>query len=181
MAEVSYGTMSEDSRLQIKFVDIGGSENSRNLASEYYIKPDAVLVVLKAGPEFKMYLSPISRLKMYLKQIYSSIDKSVCEVPVNIVLRYQDYKIEHLDEISDFCYERNICIHQERKIDKKSSTFIINHIMKRVLKEDISSLDVDNIDPEKVEIYKKIRKSPFIKRFMITKSNQMGRVFEKMK
>ena len=60
----------------------------------------------------------------------------------------------------------------------KNSFFVINHIVSRVLKEDISSLDVDNTNPDKIEIYKKIRKTPFIKRFAITKSNKTGKIFE---
>jgi hypothetical protein len=47
--------------------------------------------------------------------------------------------VENSDEIGAFCHSRNILIHKEKEINEKATEYIIEHICKRMIKEDISS------------------------------------------
>lgn len=52
--------------------------------------------------------------------------------------------------------------------------------MKRVLKEDTSSLDVEHIDTDKIERYRKIRVDPFVKRLAIVSSSKTKKVLQSL-
>ena len=52
--------------------------------------------------------------------------------------------------------------------------------MKRVLREDTSSLDIERIDTDRIEIYRKIRADPFVKRLAIVSSGKTRKMLGKM-
>ena len=95
------------------------------------------------------------------------------------MLRYpEDYV--NIDEFKTFCHDRNFCIHKVEEINQKTATHVITHISRRALIEDFSSLDVEHIDTNRIEIFRKIRPDPIVKRIAIRSSNKTKKVFNQL-
>ena len=128
---------------------------------------------------YTVHESLIVRLKKYISEVTTQLAQKKKNFPLEIVLRYPEEKA-NFDEIRNFCHDRNFCIHKTDNVELKNSQFIINHIVKRVLREDTSSLDIERIDTDRIEIYRKIRADPFVKRLAIVSSGKTRKMLGKM-
>ena len=105
-----YANHSEDTKFKIRFMEVGGKDESRMISKDYYTEPHAILVVLKAGEQYKMYESTLYRAKKFIKEVDSYIHPEARLVPLELVLLHGK-DCSDLKEVSEFCHDRNFCIH----------------------------------------------------------------------